>query len=82
MIISTVQLDGKPRYYIQEPTGGATPNTLCFFDSLATAGIVMRYLKGSTMRTSDQEIALQAMQDYDAKYGQRKGKKDAVTASE
>ena len=70
MTIRTIPIKGGTRYFIEDHYQRAT---ICYFDDLETAGLVLRYLKGSVMRSGDQERALQAMRDYDT----RKGAKDA-----
>lgn len=59
-------------YTIQEQSGLDDPVTLAEFSTFKAAGLVMRYLKGSVMRSGDQAAALELMQDYDARQRARK----------
>lgn len=55
---------GKPeRYFIKNEAG----TTLAWFDSLDTAGTVLRYLKGAPMPAADAEQAHAAMIAFDAR---------------
>lgn len=51
------------RYFIENEDG----STVVWFDSLDTAGTVLRYLKGAPMQKEDAEAARAAMQAWDAR---------------
>lgn len=64
MIIHTVTVGSgankHERYFIQD---GQTD--LCYFDTLTTAGIVTRFLRGSHLSKDDYDIAVAAMKAWD-----------------
>ena len=78
MTVRTVPLkDGGVRYLVQEDRDFGKVDTVAYFDNdFQKAGIVLRYLKGSVMCTSDQKAALRAMQEYDQR--KRMVKEDVV----
>lgn len=39
---------------------------LCWFDSLLTAGLVLRFLRGATLRSEDFDAAETALRTFDA----------------
>ena len=51
----------KPRYFIKSADGAH----IAQFDSLETAGLVLRYLKGAPMTKGDCVRAVEEMQAYD-----------------
>lgn len=53
----------KPRYIIEDDNRG----TVAYFDSLYSAGVVMRYLSGAVMHKKDAEAAQEAMREFDLK---------------
>lgn len=62
MTINTVYIpNGATRYYIKNAGGG----DVCYFESLETAGIVLRYLLGGDMPLADCDFAAEAMRGFD-----------------
>lgn len=63
MIIRTEPTGSGTRYFVQSVTG----SVIAWFDSLDTAGTVLRYLKGAPMPAADAEQAHAAMIAFDAR---------------
>lgn len=61
MNISTMPLNGGTRYFIMNDEG----RNIAYFDSLAKAGLVMRYLQGANMPPDDCAHAIDIMGIFD-----------------
>ena len=55
----------KQRYFIDN--GGAT---LCYFDDLLTAAIVLRFLRGNVLSREEIIIACEAMRAFDERFNE------------
>ena len=67
MTLEKITVNGKPRYILQEVTKGRSFGTVVYFDNLASAAIVLRYLKGANMPQADQATALRLILEWDGR---------------
>lgn len=76
MTINTVYIHDGTRYFIKNAGGG----DICYFDSLETAGIVLRYLTGADMPPEDCAHAVEAMRGFDAAMAEQAERRAAERA--
>ncbi len=74
-IAATYRKNGKC-YAIKNADGGE----ICCFDSLETAGIVLRYLQGTQMPQDDYARAVEAMRGFDQREASRAAERAAASA--
>ena len=53
---------GRKQRYVIDNDGGAT---LCYFDDLLTAAIVLRFIRGNVLSREEINIACEAMRTFD-----------------
>ena len=76
MNISICNLKQTTRYYIMNDNGG----NVAYFDSLAKAGLVMRYLQGADMPPDDCTRAVAIMREFDKDAAARAAEREAKRA--
>ena len=76
MNISFSQVKSGTRYYIVNDDG----HSVCFFDSLAKAGLVLRFLQGADMPPDDCSRAVDIMRGFDKDAAARAAERDAKRA--
>ena len=64
------------RYFITNDNGG----NICFFESMAKAGTVLRYLQGADMLPEDCARAVDAMRDFDKMIAARHAEREVQRA--
>lgn len=73
MTINTVILNHRTRYFIKNAGGG----DICYFDTMETAGIVLRYLQGAEMPPEDSARAVEAMKEFDRGIAEQAAEREA-----
>ena len=76
MNISFSPIKGGARYFIMTDDG----HSICYFDSLAKAGLVMRYLQGADMPPDDCARAVDIMRLFDKDAAARAAEREAKRA--
>lgn len=65
MFIKAIYTKGTQRRYFICEKNGVNETDIAWFDDLEKAALVMRYMKGSTMRPQDQEEAILLLRRFD-----------------